>query len=61
MWESMSASYHMFKAPDAPAPMAMQRMAMAPSSGWIGAREQISPVAAVNTTSDITRGFNRAT
>ena len=47
----------MFSAPEAPAPTAMQRMAMPASSGFIGVRAQASPVSAVNTTSDITRGF----
>ena len=32
IWRSMSASYHMFSAPEAPAPMAMQSTAMAPMS-----------------------------
>ena len=33
MTASMSASYHMLSAPDAPAPMAMERMAMTARSG----------------------------
>ena len=47
----------MFSAPLAPAPMAMHRMAMAASSGWIGRSAQTRPVRAVKITSDITRGF----
>ena len=58
---SMSASYHMLSAPEAPAPTAMQRIAIAASTGFIGARAQTRPVSAVNTTSDITRGFSSAT
>ncbi len=58
---SISASYHMFRAPDAPAPTAMASTATAPSSGLIGVWAQMRPVRAVNTTSDITRGFSRAT
>jgi hypothetical protein len=54
---SMSASYHMFSAPEAPAPTAMQNTATAPSNGWIGVRAASRPVRPVNTTSDITRGF----
>ncbi len=34
MMRSISASYHIFSAPDAPPPMAMQAMAMKASSGW---------------------------
>ena len=39
---SMSASYHMLSAPAAPAPTAMHRIAMKPSTGWMppGASEQ---------------------
>ena len=54
---SMSASYHMFSAPEAPAPIAMHSTAIAPSTGWIGARAASRPVRPVNTTSDMTRGF----
>jgi hypothetical protein len=54
---SMSASYHMFNAPDAPAPTAMHSTATKARTGWIGWRAATSPVRAVNTTSDITRGF----
>ena len=54
---SMSASYHMLSAPAAPAPTAMQMSAVNPIIGctWVGAT--MSPTSAVNTTSDITRGF----
>src|SRR6266702_5419457 len=54
---SMSASYHILRAPAAPAPAAMQRRTAQSVSGsnFLGAF--ISPVAAVNTTSDMTRGF----
>ena len=61
MCRSMSRSYHILMAPDAPAPSAMQRMAKKPVRGLrlpggLGASKR--PVMAVNTTSDITRGFN---
>ena len=54
---SMSASYHMFSAPAAPAPTAMQISAVSAITGcrWPGAMAR--PTNAVNTTSDITRGF----
>ena len=55
---SVSPSSAMFSAPAAPAPTAMHRMAMAATSGLTDPGATISPVAAVNTTSDITRGFN---
>ena len=54
---SMSASYHMLRAPEAPAPTAMQRSAMAASTGWGCSGASTMPTSAVNTTSDITRGF----
>ncbi len=47
----------MFRAPEAPAPIAMHSTATAPRTGWIGARAASSPVRPVNTTSDMTRGF----
>ncbi len=58
---SMSASYHMFSAPDAPAPTAMASSDAKAMTGCtpLGARSR--PASAVNTTSDITRGFSRAT
>ena len=55
---SISASYHMLSAPDAPAPTAMHRMAMAPMTGLIATGAAIMPTRAVNTTSDITRGLS---
>ena len=55
---SVSPSSAMFSAPAAPAPTAMHRMAMAATSGLTDPGATISPVAAVNTTSDITRGFS---
>ena len=56
----MSASYHMLSAPDAPAPTAMQISAMTASAGCSGSGASTMPTSAVNTTSDITRGFIRA-
>ena len=58
---SMSASYHMFKAPEAPAPSAMNRIAVKASKGCSDTGATINPTKAVKTTSDITRGFNSAT
>ena len=57
---SMSRSYHMLIAPEAPAAMAMHRTATAARSGckWPGAA--IKPASPVNTTSDMTRGFINA-
>jgi len=57
---SILESKPMLSAADAPAPTAMQRMAMAPRAGFMGVRAQTRPVRAVNTTSDITRGFSSA-
>ena len=50
----------MLSAPEAPAPIAMQSSAANPITGctWPGATSK--PTNAVNTTSDITRGFNSA-
>jgi hypothetical protein len=58
---SMSRSYHMLSAPDAPAPTAMHSSAVNASTGcmWPGAITM--PTSAVKMTSDITRGFNSAT
>ena len=53
----MSASYHMLSAPEAPAPTAMQISAMTASAGCMLPGASTMPVSAVNTTSDITRGF----
>ena len=58
---SISRSYHMLMAPDAPAPMAMHRMAMAPRIGWIDPGARYIPTKPVNTTSDMTRGFSSST
>src|SRR5262245_8652908 len=60
MRASMSASYHMLSAPEAPAPTAMQSMAMPARTGLRCPGASIMPVKAVNTTNDITRGFIRA-
>ena len=58
---SMSASYHMLSAPEAPAPTAMQRSAVNAEHRMHVARRDQQPTSAVNTTSDITRGFSSAT
>src|SRR6185369_5017269 len=57
MIASMSRSYHMLMAPEAPAPTAMQSTATAASKGcrWPGAATM--PAMPEKTTSDITRGF----
>jgi hypothetical protein len=60
MMASMSASYHMFRAPDAPAPTAMHSSATAPIHGWMVPGATTMPTNAVKMTSDITRGFSRA-
>ena len=57
MTASMSRSYHMLMAPEAPEAMAMQRMATADSSGWGCTGATTSAAKPLNTTSDITRGF----
>ena len=54
---SISASYHMLSAPEAPAPTAMQRIAMKPMTGWIWPGATTMPAKAVKLTSDMTRGF----
>src|SRR4051812_3702733 len=54
---SRSASYHMLSAAAAPAPSAMHRMAVKPSTGWIGVGAASSPHSPVNTTRLITRGL----
>ena len=54
---SMSRSYHMLMAPEAPAPMAMHKTATAARNGWMWPGATASPTKPVNTTSDITRGF----
>ena len=55
---SMSASYHMLRAPAAPAPIRMHRIATAATQGWTVPGANVRPTNAVNTTSDITRGFS---
>ena len=55
---SVSPSSAMFSDPAAPAPTAMHRMAMAATSGFIDPGAMTSPVAAVKTTTDMTRGFS---
>ncbi len=57
MRASMSASYHMLSAPAAPAPTVMHNSAAKPITGWMWPGATTSPTSAVNTTSDITRGF----
>ena len=56
---SMSRSYHMLMAPAAPAPSAMQAIAVNPTNGSSCPGASSMPTSAVNTTSDITRGFSR--
>jgi len=58
---SISASYHMFSAPDAPAPTAMQRIEVKASTGCTCTGAITRPTNAVKTTNDITRGFSSAT
>jgi len=58
---SMSLSYHMFSAPEAPAPTAMQRMEVKASTGCTCTGAITRPTSAVKITSDITRGFRSAT
>ncbi len=50
----------MFIAPEAPAPTAMQRIAVNASTGCIWPGAITRPTSAVKITSDITRGFNSA-
>ena len=50
----------MLSAPDAPAPTAIASSEAKPSTGCIGPGASIMPTSAVNTTSDITRGFSSA-
>jgi hypothetical protein len=51
----------MLSAPEAPAPTAIARSAIAAMTGWIVARRRDAmPTRAVKTTSDITRGFSSA-
>ena len=57
---SISASHHMLRQPAAPAPMAIARTEMKPMTGLRPAGASISPVNAVKTTSDMTRGLSNA-
>ncbi len=57
---SMSASYHMFRAPAAPAPTAIASSATAAIQGWMVPGAATMPTKAVKMTSDITRGFSSA-
>ncbi len=54
---SRSDSYHMLSAAAAPAPNAMHRIAVKPSTGWIGTGATRSPARPVKTTRLITRGL----
>ncbi len=58
---SISASHHMFSAPEAPAPMAMHSRAVKAITGCTSAGARTMPTSAVKTTSDMTRGFSSAT
>jgi hypothetical protein len=60
MIRSMSASYHMLSAPEAPPPMAMAMSDASAMTGWGGVGARSKPASAVKTTSDITRGFSSA-
>ena len=60
MTASISASYHMLSAPEAPAPTATATSATKPSQGWMPPGAATMPTRAVKRTSDITRGFIRA-
>ncbi len=61
MRASMSASYHMLSAPEAPAPTAMAMTAMMARTGCRSPGAAKRPASDVNTTSDITRGFISST
>jgi hypothetical protein len=50
----------MLIAPDAPAPIAIQRIATAANTGCIEPGATNKPAAPENTTSDITRGLSKA-
>ncbi len=54
---SMSRSYHMLIAPEAPAPTAMHNTAIAASTGWRCPGATASPTKPVKTTSDMTLGL----
>jgi hypothetical protein len=57
---SISASYHMLRTPEAPAPTAIASIAIEAWSGSTGTGAEIMPTNAVNTARNITRGFVRA-
>ena len=50
----------MLSAPEAPPPMAMNKIAQKPMTGLTETGAANSPTKAVKTTSDMTRGFSRA-
>ena len=58
---SMSESYHMLSAPEAPAPTAIASSAIAPITGWTGCGAISMPAKAVKIDSDMTRGLSSAT
>ena len=57
---SMSASHHMLRQPEAPAPTAIISSEIAAITGFTVASETTMPTRAVKITSTITRGFSRA-
>ena len=57
---SISASSAMFRAPEAPAPTAMQSSEVNARTGWKCPGAMARPTSAVKITSDITRGFSSA-
>ena len=54
----MSASHHMLRAPEAPAPTAMQSRAVKAMTGCTSPGARTRPTSAVKITSDMTRGFS---
>ena len=60
MTPSISASYHIFKAPEAPPPSAINKIDTNATNGWITPGAAKTPAIAVNTTSDITLGLSKA-
>lgn len=58
MMLSISASHHIFKDPDAPAPKAMNNTEANAKTTFIEPGATINHTAAVKTTKDITRGFS---
>ena len=57
----MSASYHILRAPEAPAPAAMASSEANAITGLTGKGATKTPVNAVKITSDMTRGLRSAT